>query len=364
MSWWTSIAGLSALIAYDASHLESPTVLTDLSGGGNHADMGTQEVGPAAIGLQSTAVCVLGKGLGWHYNRVNRPTSGVLMALVANVAPRVMLFSDFQSPGGTYHALLIETDVTNLSPYGQIRCEGYGTSVGLPSGDCLKFVAIVFDATGYRYYYNGGWLGGRFASPLYLLSSVGSDWPNSWGLNGNLLALGMFAGMADLADMQNLEAQTRGAIVYGPSLGAHGFGVDVSRVNTIAESNLSTQALGDGTGRANTAPMQALDGLGVRSFLLQPIMGTHDIHFGGLGQVVGTVKNTPATPVRRRVLLMNEATRVVIRETWSDAVTGAYSFTRIAMDASYTVVSYDHTHAFRAVVADRVTPELMVEYKS
>jgi hypothetical protein len=107
--------------------------------------------------------------------------------------------------------------------------------------------------------------------------------------------------------------------------------------------------------------MQALDGLGVRNKALVPILGQHDIYFGGVGQVVGTVKNTPATPVRRRVLLIEEATRAVIRETWSEAATGAYSFGRVAVNTTYTVVSYDHTQAFRAVVADRVVPELMLE---
>jgi hypothetical protein len=133
-------------------------------------------------------------------------------------------------------------------------------------------------------------------------------------------------------------------------------------VNTIPTVNLATQGLGDNTGRINTAPMQALDGLGVRNKALVPILGQHDIYFGGVGQVVGTVKNTPATPVRRRVLLIEEATRAVIRETWSEAATGAYFFGRVAMNTTYTVVSYDHTQAFRAVVADRVVPELMLEY--
>ena len=31
------------------------------------------------------------------------------------------------------------------------------------------------------------------------------------------------------------------------------------------------------------------------------------------------------------------------------------------MNTSYTVVSYDHTQAFRAVVADRIVPEFMPE---
>jgi len=59
---------------------------------------------------------------------------------------------------------------------------------------------------------------------------------------------------------------------------------------------------------------------------------------------------------------MEEGTRAVIRETWSEASTGAYLFGRVDMSARYTVVSYDHTQAFRAVVADRVIPEVMPEY--
>lgn len=140
-----------------------------------------------------------------------------------------------------------------------------------------------------------------------------------------------------------------------------GFGTDLSRVNTIPTVNLATQGMGDSTGRINTAPMQALDGQGVRRIALLPILGKRDIYFGGVGQVAGTVKNTPATPVRRRVLLIEEATRAVIRETWSEAATGVYAFERVAMNTTYTVLSYDHTQAFRAVVADRVMPELMPE---
>jgi hypothetical protein len=362
MTWWTVASGLTPIMAYDSSHFESNSVLTDLTGGGNHADMAGQSASMVLTGTNpvQTITCVKGTGAGWSYNRVTRPSAGVLMGLVSNVNPRVMLFSDYGVPGN-YHALLFETDVTTLSPFGQMRCDGLANSVGLPTNDALKFGAIVFDADGYQYYYNGNWLGAKFAAPLTLLSSVGSNWPSIWGLNANLSALAMFEGVAALSDLQSLESEVRRAVV-GPPVVFHGYASDLSRVNTIAAMELSTQGMVDTTGRIGTAPPEALDGLGVRSKAIALDCGGHDIYFGGVGQVAGTVKNTPAIPVARRVLLIEEGTRSVIREAWSDATTGAYVFARIAMDCRYTVVSYDHTHAFRAVVADRVAPELMPEH--
>jgi hypothetical protein len=227
------------------------------------------------------------------------------------------------------------------------------------------FVAMVTRGSDSILYVDGN-LVGIPVSSSYTMSQIGQI---GYGANGNeynldtdeyFHALGVWTGVATQTDVRAIEAAVRLALAGVPAT-FHGFGTDLSRVNTIPTVNLATQGLGDNTGRINTAPPQALDGLGVRNKALVPILGKHDIYFGGVGQVVGTVKNTPATPVRRRVLLIEEATRAVIRETWSEAATGAYSFGRVAMNATYTVVSYDHTQAFRAVVADRVVPELMTE---
>lgn len=65
------------------------------------------------------------------------------------------------------------------------------------------------------------------------------------------------------------------------------------------------------------------------------------------------------TPLRRRVILLNHIDKRVIRETWSDQTTGVYAFIGIAMGRKYDVISYDHTGAYRGVVADNLTPELM-----
>lgn len=83
---------------------------------------------------------------------------------------------------------------------------------------------------------------------------------------------------------------------------------------------------------------------------------------GGNGRIRGTVaeKGSPNAPVHRKVRLFHEASGVLVSEVWSDATTGAYSFDNIDMSPQkYTVLSYDHTGAFRAVVADGQIPEVM-----
>lgn len=85
-----------------------------------------------------------------------------------------------------------------------------------------------------------------------------------------------------------------------------------------------------------------------------------DAYNGGLGSVYGTVKekNTPANaPLRRRVVLIDERSRIAIRETWSDAATGNYEFKGVKQGVPYTVLSYDHLHNYRAVAADNLLAE-------
>ena len=81
----------------------------------------------------------------------------------------------------------------------------------------------------------------------------------------------------------------------------------------------------------------------------------------GIGRVKGTVttKGSPNQPVHRKVRLIRERDGVVIREVWSNAATGEYDFQYVDEAQRYTVVSYDHLHNYRAVIADNLTPELM-----
>lgn len=83
---------------------------------------------------------------------------------------------------------------------------------------------------------------------------------------------------------------------------------------------------------------------------------------GGNYKIAGTVKEKAAPaniPLRRRVRLHDQKTGAALRETWSNATTGAYTFDGIAGGRKYYVVSFDHEHNYRAVIADNLTPEAM-----
>lgn len=95
----------------------------------------------------------------------------------------------------------------------------------------------------------------------------------------------------------------------------------------------------------------------------EPLAKTGDFWIcGGQGSIPGTVKKDadPADlPLSRRVRLIREIDGRVIREAWSDAATGEYLFTGVSEHETYTVISYDHAHEYRAVVADNITPDVM-----
>lgn len=79
----------------------------------------------------------------------------------------------------------------------------------------------------------------------------------------------------------------------------------------------------------------------------------------GAGMVVGSVaeKGSPNTPVVRRVVCLDETTGVQVGSTWS-AADGSYVFTDLDPSRRVTVLAYDHTDHYRAVVADKLLPTL------
>ena len=102
--------------------------------------------------------------------------------------------------------------------------------------------------------------------------------------------------------------------------------------------------------------------VGATKAVTQTLAAQIDIYDGGRGRIIGTVKERayPADiPVKRRVVLLSMPGSRAIRETWSDSATGEYEFAEIAMDRTYTVVSYDHTGTYMGEVADNVQPTLM-----
>jgi hypothetical protein len=108
-------------------------------------------------------------------------------------------------------------------------------------------------------------------------------------------------------------------------------------------SDLPALAPGFGAGEGATA-LFAQD-------LLQ--RGPHEGPFRVAGDVA--IEGTPDVPVGRRVRLLVKRTAELARETWSDPVTGAYSFDSVA-NQPYVVLSEDHTGVHNAAVTDAVTP--------
>lgn len=116
-------------------------------------------------------------------------------------------------------------------------------------------------------------------------------------------------------------------------------------VPNSATAVIGAQAIGDTLALGYTAPAVS-----------------RDVNFGGLYRVQGTVKEKASpsnVPLRRRVQLYDHATSLMVREMWSDAATGAYTFSEVNGSLKYYVVAFDHTGGYRAVIADNLTPEAM-----
>lgn len=87
-----------------------------------------------------------------------------------------------------------------------------------------------------------------------------------------------------------------------------------------------------------------------------------DVEDGGRGRIYGTVESKGATsnqPLHRRVRLVHQRSGRFVRETWSAATTGAFSFDEIKMGEIYYAIAFDHDGNFRGVVADSLLPEAM-----
>lgn len=118
------------------------------------------------------------------------------------------------------------------------------------------------------------------------------------------------------------------------------------------------------TSAALQAPMTLLVAVAPAAFTysaLLPLVFVRDTVLGGDGRVSGNtkIKGVPDYAVRRRVRLFRERDGLLVREQWSNPTTGAYSFDYIDRAQTYTVVSYDYEHNFRAVVADNLTADPM-----
>ncbi|MBD9405390.1 hypothetical protein IB236_08595 [Acidovorax sp. ACV02] len=86
-----------------------------------------------------------------------------------------------------------------------------------------------------------------------------------------------------------------------------------------------------------------------------------DAEFGGAGRIWGTTKTkgAPNTPTKARVVLHHQRSKLPVRETWSDPVTGVFEFTGIDTSQQFLTLAEDAAGNFRPVAANKLTPEVL-----
>ena len=89
-------------------------------------------------------------------------------------------------------------------------------------------------------------------------------------------------------------------------------------------------------------------------------LNARDVEYGGPGTVYGTTKTkgTPNLPTKARVVLLHQRSKLPVRETWSDPVTGYFEFRGIDTNQQFLTLAEDAEGHFRPVAANRLTPEV------
>lgn len=87
-----------------------------------------------------------------------------------------------------------------------------------------------------------------------------------------------------------------------------------------------------------------------------------DIEFGGAGRVWGTtkIKALPSNlPTKARVVLLHQRSKLPVRETWSDPVTGFFVFDGIDTRQEFITLAEHAAGLFLPVAANKLVPEAL-----
>lgn len=93
------------------------------------------------------------------------------------------------------------------------------------------------------------------------------------------------------------------------------------------------------------------------------IINSRDAYYGGKGFIKNTVKLnlTPNIPAKKLVMLQDIKSGIIIRETWSDPITGEYEFKFINEFNFYNIIAQDHLYQWQTTATGPVKPTLMPE---
>jgi len=234
-----------------------------------------------------------------------------------------------------------------------VSCYSHATGANTLTGattltlDTWYHFAVVRDGTSLKLYLNGSQDGSATVS-----ASLAFNWNAGSGFavgGGNWDgASGYFAGYID--ELRVTKGVARYTSNFTPPAAA--FQPDLTQFDvTPLRPRLPAVAAFVGS-----------SAIGDTQIVMPAVATVIDIEDGGMYRVTGTVKEKASptnTPLKRKVRLHREPDGRMVRETWSDASTGAYTFDHIRGDVNYFVTTFDYLHNFRAVIADNLTPEAM-----
>ena len=334
MGWWTAAAALTPVHAWDA-RAYIPGVFTDLIGGNALAAGGALQNasnGYLAVPGNSNPMALA--------TAIDTAADGVFM-LFGAYAERFICFYKQLSDTGNYLLGCEANLLWRCRKDGGVFFEGGAVPAGSLSGEPL-FAAVALDGGNARIYANGGWSGIAFDRAAYIPSAVGGI---GWSGNGNqynisanerFMAAGHWRGKASLADLQALEEACRAALAV-----------------TMRP-------------RFVDAPRMALP---LHPFANRPQMGFDTVakdqmlpvHRSQKGRVAGTLfaKGQPDAPMVRRLRCFDEQTGALLGQTIS-ANDGGYFFSGLDPTRRVFVVAFDDEDHYRAVIADKLLPQLEV----
>lgn len=239
---------------------------------------------------------------------------------------------------GTSAALLWNGPGGNLNSWGFWLATGekiYGGSRSNPTGavSTASVVGVVVRNGNFEIYVNGVSRGTLFSGlpedvkPMICLYAMNGDWSAKVNLG-------------------------RTAFLYPISGATAWAGVEYG----LAAPRIITPSADSAVQIAASAPVPAFS-----TRRAAPLQLARDVEHGGPGIIYGTTKTkgTPNLPTKARVVLLHQRSKLPVRETWSDPVTGAFVFSSIDTSQQFLALAEDAEGHFRPVAANRLTPEVL-----
>ena len=326
--WWTAAPNLTPVAAWDATRVDGAMLLDGV--GDNHITASqTLRVN------EYKNIGVSGDGQKMMFNAgIPIPEVGVVAGWWSPLTPTRLLGNSPAITSGTaYQPRAFKSPIHGVG-------NGWSEANFGTYGDATSpvFAAMVTRGTDVIYYVNGEQLGGALDRETYAnwtVASIGDHFGYDENLANNeyLHALGFWTGEATQDDIKAIEAAARLAL-KGVGATSRGFASGIGRMEFPIPQHLLL-----------TPPPPRFVG---------SVLTRRDCQFGGNGRIAGTVKEkgAPDTPLQRRVQLYDESSKIMTREVWSDPTTGAYLFENIDPKLTYSIISYDYTGMYRAVIAN------------